>query len=68
MLEIMKQVDEDVTFKNYTEGYHMLSRDLQAEHVFNDSYEWIMKGNDEASSFKSMMLKKDEPVSYCGKS
>ena len=68
MLEIMKQVDEDITFKNYTEGYHMLSRDLQAEHVFNDSYEWIMKGNDEASSFKSMMLKKDEPVSYCGKS
>ena len=67
MLETMKLVDEDIAFINYTEGYHMLSRDLQAERVFNDSYEWIINSNVEENSFKSMMLRKDEPISYCGK-
>jgi acylglycerol lipase len=68
MLEVMRLVNEHVAFINYTEGYHMLSRDLQAERVFNDSYEWIINGTVERNSFKFITLGKDELISYCGES
>lgn len=65
MLEAMRLVDESIAFISYTEGYHMLSRDLQAERVFSDSYEWMIDGAAEKVRFQSMVLDKDKPVSYC---
>lgn len=65
MLEAMRFVDEDVAFINYPEGYHMLSRDLQAERVFNDSYEWIINGPAERNNFKFMALERGESINYC---
>jgi len=65
MLESMSLVDESVEFISYTEGFHMLSRDLQAERVFSDSYEWMIEGTAEKEGFQSIVLEKDEPVSYC---
>jgi len=65
MLEAMRLVDESVAFISYTEGYHMLSRDLQAERVFSDSFEWMLGGTAEKEGFQSLVLEKDKPVSYC---
>jgi len=65
MLEAMSLVDESVEFINYTEGYHMLSRDLQAERVFSDSYEWMVEGAADKERFQSIVLEKGKPVSYC---
>lgn len=66
MLEAMSLVDEHVAFINYSDGYHMLSRDLQAERVFHDSYEWIINDTIDRNNFKFMALGKAELVSYCG--
>lgn len=41
MLQKMRLIDQDIIFKHYPEGYHMLSRDLQAERVFKDSFAWM---------------------------
>ena len=68
MLDTMRLVDEDIAFINYPDGYHMLSRDLQAERVFNDSYEWIINGAVEKNRLKFIPLEKDQPVRYCAES
>ena len=65
MLEAMSLVDESIEFISYTEGYHMLSRDLQAERVFSDSYKWMTEATAEKERFQSIVLEKDKPVSYC---
>jgi len=65
MLETMKSVEESVAFIHYSEGYHMLSRDLQAERVFRDSFEWIIDGTVDKGRFQSLLLEKDKPVNYC---
>lgn len=41
MLSSMQQSERDVHFRHYPNGYHMLTRDLQAEAVFEDSIQWM---------------------------
>jgi alpha-beta hydrolase superfamily lysophospholipase len=65
MLNTMKFVDENITFINYADGYHMLSRDLQAVRVFNDSVEWMNGSKDKTERFESQVLVKDKPLTYC---
>jgi len=65
MLEAMRFSEEHAAFINYAEGYHMLSRDLQAERVFHDSYQWITNSTVEGDSVNFMILGRDKPVSYC---
>lgn len=43
--EMLKDLDfeaQGVSFRLYPEGYHMLSRDLQAARVFSDILEWMV--------------------------
>ncbi|MFT7185692.1 MAG: acylglycerol lipase [Pseudohongiellaceae bacterium] len=65
MLEKMKMADENVVFINYTEGYHLLSRDLQAERVFSDSFEWMFDSVAKKGRFHPMMLEKGKALNYC---
>jgi len=65
MLEAMRLSEEHAAFINYAEGYHMLSRDLQAERVFDDSYNWISHRADDRESFNFITLERDKRVSYC---
>lgn len=41
MLHNVNFTENGVSFKLYPEGYHMLSRDLQAERVFEDILAWM---------------------------
>jgi acylglycerol lipase len=41
MLASMDFRSQRVTFKTYSKGYHMLSRDLQAETLFSDMVAWM---------------------------
>jgi len=41
MLHSMNNANADYTFRLYPNGYHMLTRDLQAETVFSELYQWI---------------------------
>ena len=61
MLHSMKNLEQNIVFIHYSEGYHMLSRDLQAERVFEDSLAW-MSGN---ISFNEYALKKAHALAYC---
>jgi len=45
MLAAMQFERQGITFKKYPRGYHMLSRDLQAEEVFRDLHAWINNTN-----------------------
>ncbi|MFT6265508.1 MAG: alpha-beta hydrolase superfamily lysophospholipase [Oleiphilaceae bacterium] len=65
MLKTMRLVDERITFINYPDGYHLLTRDLQAERVFSDSVEWMTGGKSKKERFQSLVLEEDKPVSYC---
>lgn len=42
MLFNMQSSTQEITFKHYPQGYHMLSRDLQAQDVFEDSRVWMI--------------------------
>jgi len=41
MLNSMKSNNSDLTFKLYSEGYHMLTRDLESARTFGDVQQWI---------------------------
>jgi alpha-beta hydrolase superfamily lysophospholipase len=41
MLEKLNEAELHYTLRLYPNGYHMLTRDLQAETVFDDIYQWI---------------------------
>lgn len=53
MLSSMSQNEVDYTFRLYPDGYHMLTRDLQANKVFTEFYEWMMS---EGSAPESMNI------------
>ena len=57
MLSSMVESGVPLEFKYYSEGYHMLTRDLQAEQVFNDSYQWMMG---------ELQTKEQAVGNYCG--
>jgi acylglycerol lipase len=73
MLQQMRSIDQNVRFKHYPDGYHMLTRDLQANRVFADSLMWMsdfqlenqrekMLGIDQ---FQSEKLSKENTIRYC---
>lgn len=57
MLTSMFTAGVPLEFKHYAEGYHMLSRDLQAEQVFEDTYQWMMG---------DLKIQEQAVVNYCG--
>jgi len=65
MLKKMKLIDKSIVFINYTDGYHMLTRDLQSARVFNDSLTWISGTPKAKLRFDALELKKKESLSYC---
>lgn len=50
MLDAMLTEGVDVSVRLYDEGYHMLTRDLQAARVFEDSAEWMLRGQRDTNS------------------
>lgn len=50
MLQAMLKDDANITVKLYEQGYHMLTRDLQAERVFEDGAAWIKQATRHYSS------------------
>lgn len=44
MLSKLEEANLDYTFRLYPKGYHMLTRDLQSQNVFDDIYSWIDTG------------------------
>lgn len=65
MLDTMKNVDQSITFINYPDGFHLLTRDLQAAHVFSDSVDWIKSDKSKIETFRRLELKQDKPIIYC---
>lgn len=73
MLQHMRSVDKNVRFKHYPDGYHMLTRDLQANRVFEDSLVWMSAFQLESQrenlleidQFQSEKLSKENPIGYC---
>lgn len=69
----MKLSAQDITFKHYPQGYHMLSRDLQAMDVFEDSRVWMIdlpRLNQQQKiqlidSRKFIELQPDASITYC---
>jgi alpha-beta hydrolase superfamily lysophospholipase len=41
MLSKLDEANLDYTLRLYPKGYHMLTRDLQSQNVFDDIYSWI---------------------------
>ncbi len=64
LLANAKKVDNNWRFVLYSQGYHMLSRDLQAENVYKDLISWI---DNPGSRFKEeLSLQNDEwQTDYC---
>ncbi len=73
MLNNSKSAPARVAFKLYLEGYHMLSRDLQAENLFADSYQWMFalpllneqRQDKQNRSSDIITIESDKPISYC---
>ena len=67
MLMVMKSNEESISFITYSDGYHMLSRDLQAERVFQDSLDWMQDSTTNNEYFSSRELKQSKSIDYCEK-
>lgn len=61
MLLTMKHLEQNIVFIHYSEGYHMLTRDLQSERVFEDSLAWMF----ENVKFNEHSLNRMHTLAYC---
>ncbi len=59
-LKMMRQAEVPVDFILYPQGYHMLTRDLQAEKVFSDVLDWLTNSHDKAGKIGLSAVK-----NYC---
>lgn len=60
MLSRFQQANRAFNFQLYPNGYHMLTRDLQAEVVFEDIYRWISSATAEPKSMATAELCSDQ--------
>ena len=56
MLKKLGQAELTYTFRLYPEGYHMLTRDLQSQTVFDDIFRWIETHASQPSTMNSETL------------
>jgi alpha-beta hydrolase superfamily lysophospholipase len=56
MLKAMTESKIDYTFRLYPNGYHMLTRDLQAEKVFSEFYDWVVSKQSKPESMSMNRL------------
>jgi alpha-beta hydrolase superfamily lysophospholipase len=56
MLATMADASVDYTFRLYPNGYHMLTRDLQAEKVFDEFYDWVASKQSKPESMDINLL------------